>query len=97
MNSGFRVYSVSLMSFVLLSAAFSVVAQTPVSLNPVLNQPTEHEIKGGETQFYILNIGANQTARVEIDHKGVDVALVAFKPGGEKFWRSKQAWLIRAR
>jgi CHAT domain-containing protein/Tfp pilus assembly protein PilF len=85
MNSGFRVYSVSLMSLVLLSAAFSVFAQTPPVFNLVLNQPTEHEIKGGETQFYILNIGANQTARIEIDHKGVDVALMAFKPGGEKF------------
>ena len=77
-----RVYSIGLMCLVLFSAAF---AQTQISRNLVLNQPFESEIKGGETQFYVLNIDANQTARVEIIQKGVEVSLVAFKPNGEKF------------
>ena len=51
----------------------------------VLNQSTEREIKGGESQVYLLNIGAMHTARVEIEQKGVDVALAAYKPNGERF------------
>ena len=71
--------------FVLLLFAFSVSAQSPNSQNLILNQPTEREIKGGEAQFYTVQIAAMNTARIEIEHKGADMALTAFKPGGEKF------------
>ena len=82
----FRICSKSLVSAVLFSAAIiSAFAQTPRNQTLVLNQPTTHEIKGGETQVYTIQIGANQTARIEIVQKGVDVALTASKPTGEKF------------
>ena len=60
-------------------------AQTPAIKSLALNQAVEREIKGGETHYYTVNISANQTARVEIEQQGGDVALTAFKPGGEKF------------
>ena len=60
-------------------------AQVPAIQFLALNQPAEREIKGGEAHYYTVSIGANQTARVEIEQKGADVALAAFKPGGEKF------------
>lgn len=85
MNMSFRIYSLSLMCFVFSLAAISVFAQTPTSQNLVLNQSAEREIKGGESQTFTVNIGANQTARVEIEHRIADLALVAFKPTGEKF------------
>lgn len=67
----------------LLAVAVSAQTQPPTKLT--LNQTVEREIKGGETHSYALHLGANQTARVEVDHKGVDVALAAFMPGGKKF------------
>jgi CHAT domain-containing protein/Tfp pilus assembly protein PilF len=77
-----RICLMSLTCFVLVSAA---LAQTANSLPLVLNQPTEHELKGGEGQFFTLSIGANQTARVEVEQKGIDIALAAYKPDGERF------------
>jgi CHAT domain-containing protein/tetratricopeptide (TPR) repeat protein len=60
-------------------------AQTPAIQSLILNQPAIREIKGGETHYYTVGIGANQTARVEIEQQGTDLALTAFKPSGEKF------------
>ena len=71
--------------FITFFAAFLIHAQNAVTPPLVLNQLTEHEIKGGETHNFIVGIGANQTARVEIVQTGVDVYLTAFKPDGEKF------------
>ena len=65
-----------------LSAAAGF-SQEPAKL--ALGQSLEREIKGGETHSFIVEIGANQTARVEIEQKGVDVSLAAVKPSGEKF------------
>ena len=81
-----RICSINLAAFTLFSAAIiSAFAQTPASRILILNQPTEHEIKGGEAQIFTIQLSANQTARVEIIQKGVDVALAAFNPAGEKF------------
>jgi CHAT domain-containing protein/Tfp pilus assembly protein PilF len=63
-----------------ISAAFS---QAPPELVP--GQTLEREIKGGETHSFAVQIAAGQTARVEIEQKGVDVSLAALKPSGEKF------------
>ena len=60
-------------------------AQTSAIETLVLNQSITRVIKGGETHFYTVRIGANQTTRIEIEQQGTDVALTAFKPGGEKF------------
>lgn len=55
----------------------------------ILSQAVEREIKGGEKQFFTVQIGMNQTARIEIEQKGIDVSLAAFKPDGEKFIESE--------
>lgn len=81
-----RIYSASLVCLIFSLAISPAFAQTSTGPNNlVLNQPRERDIKGGETHFYIVSIGANQTARVEIKQKGVDVALAAYKPNGERF------------
>ncbi len=90
MNFSFRHSTTSLAYFVLLSAAaIFVSAQTPTSQNLALNQSIEREIQGGESQFYTVSIGANQTAHIEIEQKGIDVSLAAFKPNGEVFIQSE--------
>ncbi len=55
----------------------------------ILSQAVEREIKGGEKQLFTVQIGMNQTARIEIEQKGIDVSLAAFKPDGEKFIESE--------
>lgn len=55
----------------------------------VLGAPIEREIKGGETHSFAVEIGAGQTARVEIEQKGVDVALSAFSLDGKQFLTSE--------
>jgi CHAT domain-containing protein/Flp pilus assembly protein TadD len=69
--------------FFLLASPGAAREQTAQNLS--LNQPTEREIKGGEAHSYVLHLDANQTARVEVEQRGVDIALAAYKPGGEKF------------
>lgn len=85
MNMNFRIRFAGLMCFIFSLAAISVFAQTPPSQSLILNQPVEREIAGGDSQFYTVNIGANQTARIEIEQKGVDVSVAAYKPNGEMF------------
>lgn len=82
----FRIFSLSSAFFILIfSAAILTFAQMPPNRTLVLNQPIESDIKGGETQVYTVNIGANQTARVEIVQNGIDVSLAATNPNGEVF------------
>ncbi|HYJ47049.1 MAG TPA: tetratricopeptide repeat protein, partial [Pyrinomonadaceae bacterium] len=78
----------SLICLLLSYPASPVAARAQTAQRLLLNQSLEREIKGGETHSYVLQLGAGQTARVEVEHKGVDVALSAFKPGGEKFIES---------
>ncbi len=54
-----------------------------------LNAATERTIKGGEVNSFTVAIAAGQTARVEIEQKGVDVALTASLPNGEIFLTSE--------
>lgn len=73
----------------LLSSSLSLTAvRAQTAQHLLLNQSLERVIKGGETHSYVLQLGAGQTARVEVEHKGVDVALAALRPGGEKFIES---------
>jgi len=86
MTMSFR-YSTRFLFLVLafLLTTVAALAQSQPIQQLALNQSTEREIKGGESHIYALNIGAMNTARVEIEQKGVDVALAAYKPNGEKF------------
>lgn len=81
----FRFYSICLTCAILFSAFISAFAQTPPSQPLVLNQPLEGEVKGGEEKRYAVALGANQTARVEVVQKGIEIALAAYKPNGELF------------
>ncbi len=53
------------------------------------DQTIEREIKGGETQSFAIRIEAGQTARIEIEQKGVDVSLAAYNARGERFIESE--------
>nr|HMS42966.1 hypothetical protein [Pyrinomonadaceae bacterium] len=83
-----RIYPKIFLLFCLLFFA-SVGLRAQSAPNLVLNQEMEREIKGGEKQFFMVQIGTNQTAKVEIEQKGIDVSLSAFKPDGEKFIESE--------
>lgn len=76
-------YKIIGICFLFFAVSIGIYAQETQKL--ILSASVEREIKGGETHFYTVNIGANQTARIEIEHKIADLALVAFKPSGEKF------------
>ncbi|MGC2237176.1 MAG: CHAT domain-containing protein [Pyrinomonadaceae bacterium] len=71
----------------LLALNTGAYSQEPAKLTTT--QTIEREIKGGETHFYTVTLGANQTARIEIEQKGVDVSLAAYKPAGESFIESQ--------
>ncbi|HMT09087.1 MAG TPA: CHAT domain-containing protein [Pyrinomonadaceae bacterium] len=67
-----------------LLAAAGIRAQNLVS--PLsINVAVDAQIKGGETQSYSVEIPQGQTARVEVEQKGVDIALAAYTPTGERF------------
>ncbi len=86
----FRFYQIiSAFCIMFVLNCFSSFAQTPAAQNLVLSQSSEHEIKGGEAKIFTLSIGANQTARVEIEQKGIELSLAAFKPNGERFIESE--------
>ena len=86
MKTNSRICLINLAFFVLLLAApNSICAQDQTTQTLALSQPIEQEIKGVETQTYTVRIGANQTARIKIAHRGADLGLTAFKPSGEKF------------
>lgn len=86
MNFDFRTYPPGLLCFAVFAwAAIPAFSQSPPAPKLVLNQPIESEIKGGESQFYTVSLGANQTARVEVVQKGIEISLAAYQPGGERF------------
>jgi tetratricopeptide (TPR) repeat protein len=77
--------SLGLAGLVALSVGAGDLGQTQTTQTLVLNQPLEHEIKGGEAQVYSLWLEANQTARVEVVQKGIEVSLAAYNPAGARF------------
>lgn len=69
-----------------LLASTSVVSYSQATATPLsLGVPVEAQIKGGETRSYAVDIPTGHTARVEVEQKGVDIALAAYKPTGERF------------
>ncbi len=75
-----RLFSIFFLSIFFISTFF---AQESTFLT--LSQPIQRDIKGGETQPFLVKLLPNQTARIEIEQKGIDVSIAAFKPNGEKF------------
>ncbi|MCD9184843.1 MAG: CHAT domain-containing protein [Pyrinomonadaceae bacterium] len=76
----------SIIYFLLLfdSAAFSQETQSLA-----LNQNLEMEIKGGETHPFSVQLAEDQTAKIEVIQKGIDVSLAAYNPKNERFIESE--------
>lgn len=74
---------------VLIFCLSLAAAQLGSAQNLGLNETLEREIKGGEIHTFAVKIGANQTAKIEIEQKGIDVSLAAINPKGEKFIESE--------
>ncbi|MFT3743167.1 MAG: CHAT domain-containing protein [Pyrinomonadaceae bacterium] len=49
----------------------------------------EREIKGGETHSFSVDLAAGQTARIDVEQKGVDIALAASGPDGKQYLTSE--------
>ncbi len=55
------------------------------SINLVLNDSIEGEIKGGEKDSYTVSLSINKTARIELVQKGIDLNFEAFDLQGKSF------------
>lgn len=80
-----RCLTIALFVLALAGCAFSQTSVTVLTTGA----STERQIKGGETHSFQVEIVAGNTARVEIEQKGVDVALAAVSPKGERFLTSE--------
>ena len=76
-----RYFSFLVIAFVLCSNYFA--QSQPKTLT--LNSSIESQIKGGETQDYLVSLKANQTAQVEVIQNGVDISLFATDTNDEIF------------
>src|SRR5215204_4929258 len=69
--------------FVFLSGAFfRLEAQEATSL--LLNAPVSRAFKSGERHLFSLSARENESIEITCERRGVDVALAAFAPNGEK-------------
>lgn len=71
--------------FAVLFSAFSclnIFGQTTASLE--LNAPVARELKSGERHLYSITAKEKEFVEIICERKGVDVALTAFAPSGEK-------------
>lgn len=68
---------------IVLFVGLTSYSQSATPLEPGVS--TEFSIKGGETLSFTVEIPARQTARIDVEQNGVDVALAAYKPTGERF------------
>src|ERR1041384_459282 len=48
------------------------------------HKPVVRELAGGETQAFLVMLNAGDYLRVQVDQRGIDVALKLFAPGGKK-------------
>jgi len=71
-----------------LCLSFASYSQTPPA-KLALNRIIKSEIKGGETQVFLVSLLANQTARIEIVQNGVDVSLTAVNPKNQTYIRTE--------
>lgn len=60
----------------------NIFAQDAVSLK--LNSPVSRELKSGERHFFSIKVAEKEFIEIVCERKGVDVALAAFAPTGEK-------------
>jgi CHAT domain-containing protein len=69
--------------FILLSGAFfSLDAQEPAPL--LLNAPVSRDFKSGAKHVFFAAARENEVLEITCERRGVDVALAAFAPNGEK-------------
>lgn len=67
---------------IILSLVTFVFSQTTKTLE--LTIPIEQSISANDVHTYSLKIPANQTAKIEVEQKNLDLTIVGFKPSGEK-------------
>ncbi|HMJ24595.1 MAG TPA: tetratricopeptide repeat protein, partial [Pyrinomonadaceae bacterium] len=69
----------------ILGLSLTAFAQTNAELRPLVpGQPVERQIAGGETHTYQISLTAGQFARVVLEQKAIDVALVLTAPDGKQ-------------
>jgi len=78
------VRSILVITSLIALAPVSSYSQTTTILLPV-GVTIDSQAKGGDTLSFSVELAAGQTARVEIEQNGVDVALAAYKPTGERY------------
>ena len=76
-----------LILFVVIAASSYGLGQEVRSLTS--GNTVERDIKGGDTHSFLVDIAAGNTARIEIEQKGVDVALAAYSPDDRQFLTSE--------
>jgi CHAT domain-containing protein/Tfp pilus assembly protein PilF len=70
----------------LLIALACVVSYSQTTVSPLsLGVEVEAKAKGGEILSFSVEIPAGHTARIDVEQNGVDVALAAYSPRGERF------------
>src|SRR5215211_6165428 len=70
----------SILLVLLVQASAQVVSTTSLELN----KPIEREINGGEVHAYNLTLKVDEYARIDVDQRGIDLALWTFDPTGKK-------------
>lgn len=63
---------------------FNVVYFSQTTQMLELSKPLTQEVKGGETNSFSIKLSANQTAKIEIEQKNVDLTIFGFTPNGAK-------------
>lgn len=80
---------ITFVGFVFLNLVFTGLSAKAQEKSLLLEEKIEYEIKGGEIHSFSLQIGENQTAKVEITQKGIDVSLAAYNVRNERFIESE--------
>jgi hypothetical protein len=57
-------------------------AQESISLEP--GRPVERELSGGQWHSYKIALVSNQYLHIEVEQRGIDVAVALFTPDGKK-------------
>src|SRR5262249_42831228 len=57
-------------------------AQASISLEP--GKPVERELSGGQSHSYKITLVSGQYLRIEVEQRGIDVAVALFTPDGKK-------------
>ena len=80
--------SVFLALLILDARARAFVLQSPDLPSLEQDKPIERELAGGESHSYRITLASGQYARVAVDQRHINVAVLAFDPDGKKIVES---------